>query len=28
LAGFKTLSYATSTAPDGQESQLYVFATV
>ncbi len=28
LAGFKTLSYATSTAPNGQESQLYVFAAV
>jgi 2-polyprenyl-3-methyl-5-hydroxy-6-metoxy-1,4-benzoquinol methylase len=28
LAGFKMTSYATSTAGDGQESQLYVFATV
>lgn len=28
LAGFKTTSYATNAAPNGQESQLYVFATV
>jgi SAM-dependent methyltransferase len=28
LAGFKVASYATSTAANGQESQLYVFATV
>jgi hypothetical protein len=28
LAGFKMTSYATSTTSNGQESQLYVFATV
>jgi hypothetical protein len=28
LAGFKMTSYATSTTGNGQETQLYVFATV